>query len=216
VFVQTLFARVLRNIPSMLALLLPTDAVPCEIAWYMYLPMIAVCTVAGSYTCVGGRKTSSCLLVVVGIERWWVRSCVCGAKVDIKISRSTSGVRAARFDAGAAVSPTKGVHDLTWLEFEGRGQMRYCIYFCRPSLEDSHGLPDQTSDSVNMSTSAGSKSKPTEDPLLAILEPALKVGAFSGKCYLSPNFNAQGRNVLRTLQWTRHNNTGVDIDTQNH
>jgi len=49
VFVQSLFARVLRRIPSMLALLLPTDAVPCEIARYMYLPMIAVLKVAGSY-----------------------------------------------------------------------------------------------------------------------------------------------------------------------
>jgi hypothetical protein len=34
---------------------------------------------------------------------------------------------------------------------------------------------------VNMSTSASGKKKVTEDPLLAILEPALKVGAFSGK-----------------------------------
>jgi hypothetical protein len=56
VFIQSLFARVLRGIPSMLALLLlllllllPTNAVPCEIARYMYLPMIAVWEVAGSY-----------------------------------------------------------------------------------------------------------------------------------------------------------------------
>ena len=64
-FVQSLFARVLRRIPSMLALLLPTDAVPCEIARYMYLPMIAVLGVAGSYARVGGRKSGSCLLVVI-------------------------------------------------------------------------------------------------------------------------------------------------------
>jgi hypothetical protein len=42
-------SRELRRILSMLALLLPTDAVPCEIARYMYLPMIAVLKVAGSY-----------------------------------------------------------------------------------------------------------------------------------------------------------------------
>jgi hypothetical protein len=48
-FVQSPFARLLRGIPSMLALLLPTDAVPCEIARDMYLPMIAVWKVAGSY-----------------------------------------------------------------------------------------------------------------------------------------------------------------------
>jgi hypothetical protein len=35
-----------------------------------------------------------------------VRSRVWSAKVDIKISRSTSGVRAPRFDAGAAASST--------------------------------------------------------------------------------------------------------------
>jgi hypothetical protein len=33
----------------LLLLLLPTNAVPCEIARYMYLPMIAVWEVAGSY-----------------------------------------------------------------------------------------------------------------------------------------------------------------------
>ena len=59
VFIQSLFARVLRGIPSMLALLLlllPTNAVPCEIARYMYLPMIAVWEVAGSYAWVGRQE----------------------------------------------------------------------------------------------------------------------------------------------------------------
>jgi hypothetical protein len=43
-----------------------------------------------------------------------------------------------------------------------------------------------------MSTSASGKKKVTEDPLLAILEPALKVGAFSGKSGLSPNPMLEG------------------------
>jgi hypothetical protein len=46
-----------------------------------------------------------------------------------------------------------------------------------------------------MSASAESKKKVTEDPLLAVLEPALKVGAFSGKSNLSPKFSAKGRDV---------------------
>jgi hypothetical protein len=47
-----------------------------------------------------------------------------------------------------------------------------------------------------MSTSASSKKKVIEDPLLAVLEPSLKVGAFSGKSNLSPRFNAEGKNVV--------------------
>jgi len=61
------------------------------------------------------------------------------------------------------------------------------IDFCRrQSLDDLHGPPNQTSNSVNMSAPAVSNRKPTEDPLLAVLEPAVKVGAFSGKCSPSP------------------------------
>lgn len=49
---------------------------------------------------------------------------------------------------------------------------------------------------MNMSTSASSGKKVTEDPLLAILEPALKVGAFSGKFNPSPKSNAGRRDVI--------------------
>lgn len=44
------------------------------------------------------------------------------AKVDIKISRSTSGVRAPRFDAGVAARPTKVVksNQVEMVKGEGR------------------------------------------------------------------------------------------------
>jgi hypothetical protein len=50
-----------------------------------------------------------------------VRSWCLSAKVDIKISRSTSGVRAPRFDTGAAASPTKVVKSNQVEDVKGEG-----------------------------------------------------------------------------------------------